>query len=182
MGAGTRMASNGRDIAIRRLNAADAAALQMLRLEALQAAPDAFSSSHDEEAARPREWFATVAGSTGPDAVFGAFSADRLVGMAGFVVSTKAKQRHKGTLVGLYVQPSFRRLGAARRLLDAVIGHAAGCVMLLHATVTASNSAALALYRQSGFVRFGTEPKAILVDGKFYDDDLLILDLSRRTP
>jgi hypothetical protein len=115
------MASNGLDIAIRRLCAADAAALQALRLEALLAAPEAFSSSHDEEAARPREWFA-------------------------------------------------------------LIGHAAGCVVLLHATVTARNTAAQALYRQSGFVRFGTEPKALLVDGKFYDDDLLILDLSRRTP
>jgi hypothetical protein len=28
----------------------------------------------------------------------------------------------------------------------------------------------------------GTEPRALLVDGKFYDDNLLILDLSRRTP
>jgi ribosomal protein S18 acetylase RimI-like enzyme len=176
------MAANGPDIAVRRLNAADAAALRTLRLEALQAAPEAFSSSHDEEATRPREWFATVAGNPGPDAVFGAFCADKLVGMAGFVVSAKAKQRHKGTLVGLYVQPSFRRLGVARRLLNAVVGHARGCVMLLHATVTASNTAALALYRQAGFVRFGTEPKALLVGGKFYDDDLLILDLSRRTP
>jgi ribosomal protein S18 acetylase RimI-like enzyme len=176
------MAANGFDIAIRRLTEADATALRTLRLEALQTAPEAFSSSHDEEAARPLEWFATVAGRAGPDAVFGAFCANALVGMAGFVVSPKPKQRHKGTLVGLYVQPPFRRLGAACRLLDAVIGHAVGCVMLLHATVTASNTAAQALYRKSGFVRFGTEPKALLVDGKFYDDDLLILDLSRSTP
>ncbi|MBX9827094.1 MAG: GNAT family N-acetyltransferase [Xanthobacteraceae bacterium] len=176
------MAADGHDIAIRRLTATDAAALQKLRLEALKAAPEAFSSSYDEEAARPREWFVAVAGCDGPDAVFGAFCADRLVGMAGFVVTPKAKQRHRGTLVGLCVQPSFRRRGAARRLLDAVIGHTSGCVMLLHATVTASNTAAQALYRQSGFVRFGTEPKAILVDGQFYDDDLLILDLSCRTP
>lgn len=154
------MAANGPDIAIRRLNASDADALRALRLEALQSAPEAFSSSHDEESARPREWFATVAGSAGPDAVFGAFCVDRLVGMAGFVVSPKAKQRHKGTLVGLYVQPTFRRLGAARRLLDAVVGHAAGCVILLHATVTASNTAAQALYRQAGFARYGTEPQA----------------------
>lgn len=102
--------------------------------------------------------------------------------MAGFVVSPKAKQRHKGTLVGLYVQPTFRRLGAARRLLDAMVGHAAGCVILLHATVTASNTAAQALYRQAGFARYGTEPQAIRVDGQFYDDDLLVLDLLRRTP
>ncbi|MBX9844817.1 MAG: hypothetical protein K2Z80_23710 [Xanthobacteraceae bacterium] len=49
------MAANGPDIAIRRLNASDADALRTLRLEALQSAPEAFSSSHDEESARPRE-------------------------------------------------------------------------------------------------------------------------------
>jgi ribosomal protein S18 acetylase RimI-like enzyme len=104
----------------------------------LQAAPEAFSSSHDEEAARPLEWFTTVAGGTGSNATFGAFHADSLVGMAGFVVSEKAKEHHKGTLVGLYVQPSSRRRGIARLLVKQVIDHASGRVLLLNVTVTAT--------------------------------------------
>jgi GNAT superfamily N-acetyltransferase len=61
--------------------------------------------------------------ATGPDrnAMFGGFYDDALVGMAGFVASERLKERHKGTLVGVYVQPALRRRRLARPLVEAVI-------------------------------------------------------------
>jgi GNAT superfamily N-acetyltransferase len=109
------------DVNVRRLVVADAEALRALRLEALQAAPEAFNSSHEEEVARPFGWFERVA--TGPhcNAMFGGFHDDAVVGMAGFAAGECLKQRHKGLLVGVYVQPAFRRQRLARRLVEAII-------------------------------------------------------------
>ena len=166
------------DVTVRRLVVADAEALRRLRLEALQAAPEAFNSSYEDEAARSFDWFESVA--TGPDrnAMFGAFHDGALVGMAGFVAAERLKERHKGTLVGVYVQPGFRRQRLARRLLEAVIAHAAQHVRVLNATVGAGNEPARALYRDLGFTTYGTEPQALCVDGCFVANDLIQLDLA----
>ena len=166
------------DVTVRRLVVVDAEALRRLRLEALAAAPEAFNSSYDEEAARPFAWFESVA--TGPDrnAMFGAFHEGALVGMAGFVAAERPKERHKGTLVGVYVQPAFRRRRLARRLVEAVIAHAAGHVGVLNATVGAGNEPARALYRDLGFTTYGTEPQALSVGGRLIANDLIQLDLA----
>ena len=166
------------DVTVRRLVVGDAQALRRLRLEALQAAPEAFNSSYEEEAARPFDWFERVA--TGPDrnAMFGGFHDGALVGMAGFVAGERLKERHKGVLVGVYVQPAFRRRRLARRLVEAVIAHAAQHARVLNATVGADNQSACALYRALGFTTYGTEPQALCVGGRFLATDLIQLDLA----
>lgn len=165
------------DVSVRRLVVADAQALRRLRLEALAAAPEAFNSSYEEEAARPLDWFERVASGPDRNAMFGAFDDGALVGMAGFVAGERPKDRHKGTLVGVYVQPAFRRQRLARRLVEAVIAHAARHVRVLNATVGAANAPARALYRDLGFATYGTEPQALCVDGRFVDNDLIRLPL-----
>jgi ribosomal protein S18 acetylase RimI-like enzyme len=169
------------DVIVRRLVVADAQALRHLRLEALQVAPEAFNSSYEEEAARPFEWFESVA--TGPDrnAMFGVFHDGALVGMAGFVAGERLKEHHKGTLVGVYVQPPFRRRRLARRLVEAVIAHAAQHVRVLNATVGVGNPSARALYRDLGFATYGTEPQALCLDDRFIANDLIRLDLASRS-
>ncbi len=168
------------DVTVRRLVVADARVLRALRLEALQAAPEAFNSSYEEEAARPFDWFESVA--TGPDrnAMFGGFHEGALVGMAGFVAAERLKERHKGTLVGVYVQPAFRRRRLARRLVEAVIAHARQYVRVLNATVGAGNEPACTLYRELGFATYGTEPQALSVAGRYVANDLIQLDLANR--
>ncbi len=44
--------------------------------------------------------------------------------------------------------------------------------------VNATNMAAKALYQSMGFERFGVEPDALNVDGRFYDEEHYMLRLS----
>ena len=165
-------------IRIAALTRDDAQTYRRLRLQALETAPEAFGASHAEEAARPLVAFAERISPQEPSRVFGAFAADELVGIAGFVVSTSPKSRHKGTLWGVYVAPEQRCRGVARRLVEAVIAHAARHVVVLNANVVTSNATARTLYERLGFRCYGTEAKALYVDGAFYDEALLALDFS----
>src|SRR6516165_3482154 len=104
-------------IEIRRLAQADAALYRGIRLEALQANPEAFGSTFDVENAQPLSWFADRLGSS---TVLGAFRHGDLVGVAGFALQHGQKRAHKGIVWGMYVRPAARSAGVGRRLVDAV--------------------------------------------------------------
>lgn len=151
---------------IRRLTTADAAALRELRLRALRECPDAFTSSYEEEAPRPLEDSARRLAN--PDIAFwGAWEGDALVGMVGLDRETRAKNRHKATVVAMYVAPGQAGRGAGRALLDALVAHARSeGLSQLVLTVTEGNARATRLYERAGFRSFGVEPRAIRVNGR----------------
>jgi ribosomal protein S18 acetylase RimI-like enzyme len=163
-------------ISVRMLDSEDARSFQTLRLASLRLAPEAFGSSYEEEhdldIAEVRRRM-----SARPNAIFGAFAAGKLVGVAGFAANQKVKQRHKGLLWGVFVDPQWRGHDLGKRLTQAVIEHARRHVDTLQATVMASNISARTLYLGLGFTVFGFEKDALRVDGKSYDDELLRLDL-----
>lgn len=161
---------------IRRLAAADAAALLALRREALEAAPEAFSASPEDEAGETPETLATRLAAPGASAVFGAFDGPALVGMAGFAAQQRLKERHKGTMWGVYLRAGARGRGLAEALVRAVIAHAKGHVRLLQAGVGVSNTPARRTYHRLGFVPYGVEAKALRVGGRYIDEELLVLD------
>jgi ribosomal protein S18 acetylase RimI-like enzyme len=169
--------STAPSIRIRRLAPADAEAFRVLRLEALSTAPEAFGSSPEEESARPMDVVRTRLADTGPDAVFGAFAGDDLVGMAGFVLSQGIKKRHKGLLWGVFVRARWRDRGTGEQLVRAVIDHARDHVLLLQASVVTTNTAARRIYHRLGFVAYGTELRALRLGDVFHDEALLMLDL-----
>lgn len=162
----------------RRLVPADAEAFRALRLEALSTAPEAFGSSPEEEAARPMDVVRARLADTGPDAVFGAFAGDDLVGMAGFVLSQGIKKRHKGLLWGVFVRAQWRDRGTGEQLVRAVIDHARSHALLLQASVVTTNGSARRVYDRLGFVPYGIETRALCVSDTFHDEALLMLDLS----
>ncbi len=169
-------------VEVRRLTAADAEAFRTLRLEALSAAPEAFSASYADEMLKSEGWFSTILAGEAATAVFGAFANGELVGMAGFGSNAQEKLRHKGTLWSVYVREAWRRRGIGRSVVLEVIRYAHGKVLLLQATTSADNTEARAFYDQFGFVTYGIEPKALRIGDTFFDEVLMCFDLSERRP
>jgi RimJ/RimL family protein N-acetyltransferase len=160
---------------IRPLTPADAAAFHALRLAGLRDHPENFGASVEHERQQP---IAAVAErlAAGPDrAVFGAELDGRLVGVIGIYRDAGSKQAHKGGIWGMYVDPAHRGHGIAAALVGQALAFAASCEgwMLVRLSVNAANAAAIALYEAQGFVRYGLEPGALLVDGVLHDEVLM---------
>ncbi|QQO20056.1 GNAT family N-acetyltransferase [Bradyrhizobium diazoefficiens] len=157
---------------IRLLTSADAALYRAIRLEALAAHPEAFSSTLAREQEQPLAWFAERLTTSD---VFGAFIDDEIVGVAGFRRQDGPQTMHKADLWGMYVRQSAGRAGIGRRLVDTVVAHAAKHVEKLQLTVASRNEAALRLYAAAGFVEYGREVKALKQNGRYFDEVLMEL-------
>ncbi|WP_241293946.1 GNAT family N-acetyltransferase [Burkholderia stabilis] len=165
---------------IRLLDAADAAQFQSLRLLAVGTSPTSFLPTRDEEAGVPVGEFAARITPTQAQAVFGAFDGDTLVGITGVRRDARAKVAHKATIWGVFVDPAYRGRGIAQALLDSATAHAAQawqCKQLM-LCVNEVNGTAERLYASQGFVRFGTEPRSLFVDGRFYDEHHMVKALA----
>jgi GNAT superfamily N-acetyltransferase len=163
---------------IRRLAGSDAPQYRELRLRALREHPEAFTSSWEEESAKPLDWYGNRLTGEGK-AFFAAFERGELCAMAGLEREQRRKNRHKGIVVGMYVAPEQGGRGIAGALLEAVIDEARsqGIEQLL-LTVTEGNGTAERLYLRAGFRSFGIEPRAVRVDERYYGKNHMFLDLS----
>lgn len=100
------------------------------------------------------------------------------MGLAAFGRDTHRKARHRGFVWGMYVAPEARGRGVGRALLRALIAHARSRgVERLTLGVATTNHAARELYRASGFVTYGVEPQAYMLDGEYRDSELMTLAL-----
>jgi ribosomal protein S18 acetylase RimI-like enzyme len=152
---------------VRRLTPADAAAYRALRLRALREHPEAFTSSYEEESEKPD--IQSEERLRNGAAFWGAFIDGQLAGMVGLDREQRVKNRHKATVVAMYVAPEFGRRGAGLALMQALVAHAreAGLELLV-LTVTHGNDGARVLYERIGFASYGIEPHAIKVGARAY--------------
>ena len=159
---------------VRRLSASDAANFRDLRLDGLRAHPEAFGASWEEEAAQPLPWFVD---RLSRNVIFGGgpTGTSDLWGVAGFYVLDSAKQRHKGVLWGMFVQPEARGTGLAPSLVARVLEHAKETVEEVRLTVVANNMAAVRLYERAGFQQYGLERRALKIGDDYYDEVLMAL-------
>ena len=164
---------------IRPLLIADAPVYRAFRLRGLREHPDAFTSGFDEESRRPlRDSERRLAGAAS-DKLWGAFVDNEMAGMVGLSRETRANNRHKAALVGLYVADEFSGRGLGRALVDTVVQSArAWGIEHLVLTVTEGNRPACRLYESAGFASFGTEPDAIRVNGVSFGKQHMFLQLS----
>ncbi len=143
----------------------DAPQYRDLLLEAYVQAADAFTSTAEERQHEPMSWWVNrIAAPSGLSQSFGAFHENLLVGTVTLEFSAKPKTLHSALVIGMYVKPRLRRLGAGVLLMKAAI---AACrsrpeVRSLRLTVTEGNESAIRLYQSVGFSAWGTEPQAIL--------------------
>jgi ribosomal protein S18 acetylase RimI-like enzyme len=169
------------DFTVRSLHTADLAAYKALRDHMLQAHPEAFTSDAETESARTAQSYASrlASAAAGPGHfTLAALLSDRLVGAISCEREPRAKVRHVGHLVGMMVRSEARGLGIGRALLHECIVQARGSgIELLTLSVTAGNAPAVALYLQAGFSRYGALPRAIKIDGRYLDKDLMLLAL-----
>ena len=162
---------------IRQLSAAEAEAFRALRLAALADSPEAFGGDHTEESQRPLETFTAQLTTS---AVFGAFVDGTLCGLAGLFWDDGAKRRHIGNLYTVYLARQARGTGCALPLIEAVLDHARilGRTQV-HLGVGAYNTPAIRLYQKAGFEIYGTEPRALFVNGRFIDEHLMVRFLDK---
>lgn len=169
---------NAHSIEVRRLLPADAALYRDIRLEALRLSPEAFGSAYATESLQSVEAFADRL--TRGAVILGAFCGGELAGIVGFFAAEGPKQRHKGTLFGMYVRQPARHAGVGRLLVESVLDLAAQSVELVQLAVVNGNEPAVRLYRSMGFVEYGLEQHALKIDGRYYDDILMAKDLVGR--
>lgn len=162
---------------VRALGVEDVDEFRRVRLDALRLHPEAFLASYEDECVLDRVQFAERLATPGLTR-FGAFAHEEMVGLVGLRVPNGAKVRHKAHLFSMYVANGHRRSGLADRLVQAVI-NAAGQTgaLVLQLTVTAGNSPAQRLYARMGFQVYGVERRAIQVGNRFYDEELMVLNL-----
>lgn len=166
---------------IRLLSAEDLNETFALRLEMLQNAPSAFLVTHAEQQAEGPVRFASLLEQADlRNVLFGAFLGGVLVGCVGVKRSEgRHKITHKADIWGMYVSPGGRRQGVGAALIAAAVAHARGPVgaTTLYLSVEGENKEARRLYERAGFKLWGTEPRAMRVDGKYVDEHHLWLTL-----
>ena len=168
-------------VTVRLLENDDATAYHALRLEGLRGAPTAFGSSEVEEAGLTRAQVEARLTAGLPDiATFGAFLDGQLVGAATLLCNPRVKTGHRANLVAMYVTAAARGHGIGRKLIDAVVARARTLPRVEEITlsVTVGNGEARRLYERAGFEVYGIKPRALKIDGQYYDMDLMALRLT----
>ena len=160
----------------------DAGRLYLLRREAISGEPTAFGSSPAD--CRFREIGAVeeclADGNRAVFAIADPVDPQRLVAMAGISRETRAKQRHRSSIWGVYVSPAHRGRGFGRSVVAACVDHASTWPKIEWVTlsVSAEGEAARSLYESLGFTTWGTEPDALRIDGAAIAQHHMVLRLS----
>ncbi len=106
------------------------------------------------------------------------------VGMLGIYREAHPREHHRMQLWGVYVAPEYRGSGIASELASTAISYARTVpgVLQIQLTVWSENHAAVHSYLRLGFHRWGTLPRADMVDGRAVDYDHMVLMLDRPLP
>jgi GNAT superfamily N-acetyltransferase len=169
-------------LSVRRLQPGDLVDYKALRDAMLAAHPEAYTSDAATERARAAGSYLPRLGIAPPTAgvfMLGAWQREGLIGAIGCERDLRVKVRHIAHVIGMMVRLEARGSGTGGALLDACIAQAraTGELRLLTLTVTAGNAPAMRLYERAGFIRYGTLPDAICVDGCYHAKDQMVLTL-----
>jgi len=162
---------------VRKLTEEDGEALWVLRLRALTDNPEAFATTYEETLVSGRERL--LEGLRQEESFYvGAFE-HGLIGMVYFRREEGLKNRHKGRILSMYIQPESRGQGLGKVLLQEVTAQVKQLVGVeqLHLTVVTTNVAARSLYHSMGFEVYGTIQRALKMDEQYWDEVQMVLHL-----
>ena len=162
-------------VVIREANTADAPSFRELRLEALQNSPIAFSADYQKNFSHPAKYWEELL-SPHPDesTIFLGEYESNLIAMTGVMRGNSPKTRHSAWIWGVYVTPKWRGLHIAEEIIHTCMDWAISKgVVIAKLGVAAVNQPAIRCYERCGFKVYGTEPRAVYVDGKYYDENLM---------
>lgn len=154
-----------------------------LRDTMLRSHPEAFTSDAQTELTRDMSSYRSrLAGGADGLTLFTllAWHGPRLVGAISCERESRSKVQHVAHIVGMMVADSARGAGVGRQLLATGLHLLRGnpALELVTLSVTASNVAAVQLYRTAGFERYGRLEGALkLPDGRVLAKDFMSLRL-----
>jgi RimJ/RimL family protein N-acetyltransferase len=166
-------------IVIREANIADALSFRELRLEALQNSPIAFSADYQKNFSHPAKyWEDLLSPHPEESTIFIGEYAGKLIAMTGVMRGNSPKTRHSAWIWGVYVNPNWRGMHIADEIIHSCIDWSkVRNVVLVKLGVAAVNQPAIRCYERCGFKIYGTEPRAVCVDGRYYDEYLMFKSL-----
>lgn len=166
------------NIEIRAAHMDDMSAFRTLRLQALHDHPEAFSADYERHAKGDNDFWKPYFDFSENAIIHFAVHEEKLIGMTGVRLDTSPKTKHNANIWGVYVLPDWRGHGLARALVNACCDWARERgALIARLGVAAANQSALRCYESCGFKVTGTDPKALLVNGKFYDEHLMAREL-----
>jgi ribosomal protein S18 acetylase RimI-like enzyme len=151
---------------------ADSTQFRELRLYALQEAPMAFSADYQTNFNAPKSsWENRLKPEEHANLLFAEHDKS-LIGMAAGVRKGETlKTCHTAGIWGVYVRPEWRRLHIAEGLIEAFVQWAkTKKVEFVKLAVVTTNTPAIRCYERCGFKTYGTDPRVIFYEGKYYDE------------
>ena len=141
----------------------------------LREAPTAYASDHDEWARRPLvDWAAAL--GTAP--YVASFDGDTPVGTMGLWLGAHPSNRHRATLIAVWLGPQYRGSGRAQAMLDATAEIAVSMgIVQIELLVNAGNLRAIRFYHRTGFWQIGRVPRALRHAGRYIDELMMVRPL-----
>lgn len=88
----------------------------------------------------------------------------------------KTPRAHRGEL-GICVKKEYRGMGVGKALVKKALEKSRGMFEVVELTVFSNNKRAIRLYEGSGFKKYAVRHKAIKRAGRYFDEDLMMLQL-----
>jgi len=169
------------EITIRKLSPEDAPDYRKIRLESLIAHPDSFGANYEEQNKLPKLMFEKAIESPRDDRfVMGAFDQSALIGICGFIPFAMADFHdlaNTGSIIQMYVRPSYRGNNIGTNLIKAVLAEAFKFPDIEQVVlgVKGGNLSAIRVYEKVGFQSYKPDKAEQIYDSN--DDKMMIIYL-----
>ncbi len=164
---------------IKPLTPTNAQAYQKCRLDALRLEPEAFAADYNLRKNKPLAHFEQRVNYKPNYFIMGAFIEDELIGTVGFYAETMPKLKHRSTIWGVFVYEEHRKKGIAKAMFQATLKAVKQLpeIKQIHLGVAEHNLAAIRLYESFGFKTYATEPRTMVVNEQYINENMMILIL-----